>query len=148
MHNTLRSEKTKLLLLALSLATLDIWGDMKGASALFVQINSIVGSALINGRMIGLTGIAICSAIAALKPSIVLFSRSSLSVVPSLAAICSALFFFAPLDKRKSSGRKRSNHLSCRFLLRMVRGHDPRTSLHQLLKRTKAPLRNCAQHCA
>lgn len=73
MHNTLRSEKTKLLLLALSLATLDIWGDMKGASALFVQINSIVGSALINGRMIGLTGIAICSAIAALKPSIVLF---------------------------------------------------------------------------
>lgn len=96
MHDTLRSEKTKLLLLALSLAALDIWGDMKGASALFVQINSIVGSALINGRMIGLTGIAICSAIAALKPSIVLFSRSSLSVVPSLAAICSALFFFAP----------------------------------------------------
>lgn len=59
--------------------------------------------------------------------------------------LCTVLL--CPLDKRKSSGRKRSNHLSCRFLLRMVRGHDPRTSLHQLLKRTKAPLRNCAQHC-
>lgn len=42
MHDTLRSEKAKLLFLALGLATLDIWGDMKGASALFVQINSIV----------------------------------------------------------------------------------------------------------
>ncbi len=96
MHDTLRSEKAKLLFLALGLATLDIWGDMKDASALFVQINSIVGSALINGRMIGLAGIATCCAIAALKPNILLFSRRSLSVIPLLATICSALFFFVP----------------------------------------------------
>ena len=81
----------------LGLAMVDIWGDMKGSSAALVPFNALVQDALTNGRMVGLTGIFTCCAIAAVRPG--LFSRFNAVlriVVPSSACLLSIIFWLGP----------------------------------------------------
>ena len=94
---TNRSSWMMIVIATLGLAMVDIWGDMKGSSAALVPFNALVQDALTNGRMVGLTGIFTCCAIAAVRPG--LFSRFNAVlriVVPSSACLLSIIFWLGP----------------------------------------------------
>lgn len=83
-----------LILATVGLAMVDIWGDMKGGSAALAPFNALVQDALTNGRMVGLTGIFTCCAIAVVRPNF--FSRFNhiLRIAVSAAACLLSLAFW------------------------------------------------------
>lgn len=57
-----------LVALTVGLALLDTWGDMKGSLPVLLASNQLIGDVFVNGRMVGLAGIATCLFLIVLKP--------------------------------------------------------------------------------
>lgn len=87
-----------LVALTVGLALLDIWGDMKGSLPALLVSNNLIGDAFVNGRMIGLAGIATCLFLIALKPLFLARYETCLRWVGAvLACVMSAAFVFVPM---------------------------------------------------
>lgn len=86
-----------LVALTVGLALLDTWGDMKGSLPVLLASNQLIGDVFVNGRMVGLAGIATCLFLIVLKPMLLVryevFLRWAGSV---LACVMSAIFVFVP----------------------------------------------------
>lgn len=85
-------------ILAVGLTLVDAWGDMKGSLPVLAGSNELIESIFVNGRMVGLFGIALCLFLVSIKP--VAFARYSARfrwAAAIVASTMSAVFVFLPV---------------------------------------------------